>query len=296
MLRGPWFLRLALALPLASCATAKPQKVDLQPAREAVAAARDAGAADKAPDCLKRAEGYLGQAEAAEHGKPVDAAWLSRLAISEARCASQLAASAETVAKLPEALKAASEADRLQAKLKKADDDRRRLEEEVALLTRDLEFTENEIIRLKAKLRGLDNKAEASSAIAEARILMNRYRTQRGRTPNLDRSQELVERAEQQIVEENFGAAAFFAQKAEDLLQDRRRTPAADAAADRPAPKKQYTVRVPTLNIRSDASETAEIVGKAAKGDVLFAETVRGDWLSVTAGTVSGWVYRRLVD
>jgi hypothetical protein len=295
MSRGPWLLLLPVVF-LSGCATTKATRVDLQPARQAVAAARDAGAAEKAPDCMKRAQDYLGRAEAANGKKAGDARWLSELAISEARCASQVSAQAVQVQKLPEALKAASEADRLQARLKKSDDEHRRLEDEVALLSRDLELTENEIIRLKAKLRGLDSKAEASSAIAEARILMNRYQAQRGKTANLERCQELVERAEQQILEENFGAAAFFAQKAEDLLQDRRRPAPVPEASDRPAPKKSYTVRVPTLNIRATPGTDSEIVGRATRGDVLEAGFVRGDWLSVTAGDVSGWVYRTLVD
>jgi Bacterial SH3 domain/Domain of unknown function (DUF4398) len=290
MVRGSWLALLAAALPLASCATAKTPRLDLQPARDAVAEARKAGGPERAPDCMKRAEGYLAKAEAGGG----DARWLSELAISEARCAGHVSAAATE--RLPALEKATSEADRLQARMKKADEEQRRLEDEVALLSRDLEITENEIIRLKAKLRGLDSKAEASSAIAEAQILMNRYQERWGRTANLARCQELVERAEQQIVEENYGAAAFFAQKAQDLLQDRRRAGSPAAGAERPAPRKQYTVRATTVNIRSEPSTEASVIGQAAKGDVLDATLLRGDWLRVTTGATSGWVYRRLVE
>ncbi len=301
MLRGsrPWLL--AATAALAACAAKTPPKtavVDLQPAREAVAAARKAGASEHAPDCLKRAESYLSRAEdaAGKAKKPVDAEWLSQLAIAEARCATQLTSADTPDLRVAEVEKAAAQVDRLQARAKKSDEDQRRLEDEVALLSRDLELTENEIIRLKAKLRGLDSKAEASSAIAEARIFMNRYQEQRGRTANLARCEELVERAEQQIVEENYGAAAFFAQKAQDLLQDRRRSGGPETAGDRPPSKKQYTVRAATVNLRAEPRTSAAIVGKAAKGDVLTAVAARGDWLKVTLGEVTGWVYRRLVE
>jgi len=290
----PWLLAIA---PLAACASAPPRAaVDLQPARDAVAAARAAGAAERAPDCLKRAAGYLGEAEAAagKGGKAEDASWLSRLAVVEAQCAAQLSTSAEPVERPPEVEKPAPETERLQSKLKKADDEQRRLEDAVALLTRDLELTENEIIRLKAKLRGLDSKAEASSAIAEARILMKRYQEQRGRSVNLARCQELVERAEQQILDENYGAASFFAQKAQELLQDRRRT-APSGGAERSAPKKDYTVVATTLNIRSEPSPTARVVGKLKKGETLQALAIRGDWVRVKIEGGDGWVYLRLL-
>jgi uncharacterized protein YgiM (DUF1202 family) len=268
--------------------------VDLQPARDAVAAARKAGASD----CLQRAEAYLARAEdaAGKARQPEDAGWLSQLALSEARCATQTATANAAVQRLPEVERAAAQAEKLQARVKKADDDQRRLEEEIALLSRDLELTENEIIRLKAKLRGLDSKAEASSAIAEARMLLRRYQEGRGRSANVTRCEELVERAEQQIIEENYGAAAFFAQKAQDLLQDRRRSGGSETASDRAAPKKQYTVRAEVVNIRSEPNPEASIVGKLSKGDVVAAVGIRGEWLKVTAGERSGWVYRRLVD
>lgn len=243
---------------------------------------------------MKRAEEYLGEAEAAA-GTSADARWLSRLAIAEAQCATRLSARPEALPRLPEVETAAPEADKLQGKLKKADEEQRRLEDALVLLTRDLELTESEIIRLKAKLRGLDSKAEASSAIAEARILMKRYSEQRGRTANLTRCQELVERAELQIVDQNYGAASFFAQKAQELLQDRRRT-APTENAEREAPKKSYTVVATSLHIRSDPSPTARVVGKAKKGDSFEALAMRGDWLRVKIEGGDGWVYRRLLE
>ena len=181
----------------------------------------------------------------------------------------------------------------LQGKLKKADDDQRRLEDDIALLTRDLELTENEIIRLKAKLRGLDSKAEASSAIAEARILMKRYQEQRGRTVNLARCQELVERAEQQILDENYGAASFFAQKAQELLQDRRRTtpPLRRQRAGR-AEERLHGASPRPLNIRSDAEPQRPRRRQGEEG-----RRARRRWRCAGTGSgsgsraASGWVY-----
>ena len=44
----------------------------------------------------------------------------------------------------------------------------------MALQQQALELTETELIRSKARLKGIETKAEASSAIAEARILLRR--------------------------------------------------------------------------------------------------------------------------
>jgi hypothetical protein len=77
-----------------------------------------------------------------------------------------------------------------------------------------------EVIRTKARLQGIETKAEASSAIAEARILMTRLDARDRAT--LSRCQELLDKAEQQINENNFGAAVFFARKAQDIATKAR--------------------------------------------------------------------------
>ena len=72
------------------------------------------------------------------------------------------------------------------------------------------------MIRTKARLQGIETKAEASSAIAEARILMGRLDANDRATQS--RCQELLSQAEQQINENNFGAAVFFARKVQDIV------------------------------------------------------------------------------
>jgi hypothetical protein len=207
----------------ASCASvgggAKPVAVDLEPARAAVEEARRAGAPEKAPGSfnqalghLREAEGLLTQPGSGARDRAVRAEWLARLSTVEAQCASNLSA-------LPtaEEVKASgSERETLQGRLRRLNDEKRRLEDRVALLQRDLELTETEVIRVKARLQGMETKAEASSAVAEARILMRRLES-RGKGAALGRVQELVTKAEQQLAQDNYGAAVFFARRAQDL-------------------------------------------------------------------------------
>jgi hypothetical protein len=290
----------ALALLAWGCASAAPRgaALDLSPAREAVEAARKAGAKEKAPATFTRAEGRLKDAErlagrggAAPREAARDAEWLARLAMTEAQC-EQRASDAQV------ASSASGQAlDQLRSRLRQSQEDERRLEERVSLLNRDLEMTETELIRTKARLKGIEGKSEASSAIAEAQILVRRLEP-RGRTAALSLGRESLGKAEQQFVQENYGAAIFFAMKAQDLAvrageaPDRRSPP---GEADQPAPQPTYTVQARSANIRKGPAAGEAALAKAPRGTVLQASAVRGDWVKVTHGTVTGWVYRPLL-
>jgi hypothetical protein len=220
-LHAPWAV--LVALPALACASSGPKtaattptrRVDLKTARAAVEEARKAGAPQRASETFKQAESHLREAEAlAGRGSPVAvdraqrAEFMGRLATAEARCALNLTRLTTTG---PGGRAGRGDA----ASRRAADEERRRLEERIALLQRELELTEMEVVRTKARLQGIETKAEASSAIAEARILMSRLDARDRAT--VSRCQELLEKAEQQIGENNFGAAVFFARKAQDI-------------------------------------------------------------------------------
>ena len=89
------FWRLALlAATVAGCRSAGPITVNLAPAREALEAARQSGAPEKAPDTFSRAESQLKEAERLTEARAPHAATegvraegTARLAQAEARCA-----------------------------------------------------------------------------------------------------------------------------------------------------------------------------------------------------------------
>lgn len=263
--------------------------------------ARDAGAADKAAQNLARAEGHLKAAEAAAARRASTdmAACMAELATSEAECALDLATAPVEAVRPAEIQRDASEAEQLAARLRKAEDQQRHLEERVAVLLRDLDLTETEVIRTKAKLQSLETKADATSVIAETRVLFRRALQQRGRTPSLVRCEELLARAEAMVEASNHGAAVFMALKVQELLKDTRRASAAvytEDAGDRPAPKKQYTVIAETANLRREPSRKAPVVQQLKKGALLEATRLRGDWLQVRSGDTTGWIVRTLVE
>lgn len=306
MLDWPVFLRVFVVLwafALVGCASSPPAKstgtskpIDLQPARAAVQKARDAGAAEKAPQDFSRAEGHLKAAEAAaQRDQGDEASCLTEMATYEAECARRLTAVGVDAERLSAAQKEAADAEQLAARLKKSEEEQHRLEERVAVLLRDLDLTETEVIRAKAKLQGLETKADATSVIAETRVLFRRGLQQRGRTPSLVRCEELLNRAEAMVDENNHGAAVFMALKAQELLKDTRRTATAPEP-ERSATKKEYVVVADVANLRREPSRTAPVVRQLKKGAVVEASQTRGDWLQVKADDATGWIARALVE
>jgi SH3 domain-containing protein len=305
------FYRLAclgLVATLGACATAgTPPPVNLAPARAALNDAMEAGAPKASPDSFNEAERHLKEAErlAAMRGKgardrSIRAEGLVQLATAEAHCAA-------TAARLASSLKVEKEkrtsntadVDRLNARLRRSEEDQRRLEERVVLLLRDLELTETEIIRTKARLKGIETRAEASSAIAEARILAGRL-DPKARAVTLSLCNENIAKAEQQLTQVNYGAAVFFAMKAQDIAKKAQEGNDASRHLgpddERPSPQTSYRVKAKTANIRKGPDVSEDVVAEAPEGSVLEASAVKGDWLKVTYNGTTGWVPRSLVE
>jgi hypothetical protein len=172
----------------AEASTARPAAPSpLEAARAAVKDAQAARAEEHAPEPYRAALEYLRQAESGSGAG-----------------AREAAIRAEASARVATA----------QAEMRQVRDENRRLEERLALTQQALEGTETELIRSKARLKGTETKAEASSAIAEARILQRRLRT---RSAAATLCQESLSKAEQQLAQDNYGAAVFFALKAQDI-------------------------------------------------------------------------------
>jgi uncharacterized protein YgiM (DUF1202 family) len=300
---------LALASPLAACATAG-LKVNLDGARAAVADARQAGAPTRAPESFTQAEKHLQEAEALDVGRGVRrdirrAQRAADLAIAEATCAAALSRALtrteQTTTKAAAQVAASTaEVDRLTARLAKMEEDQHRLEEKVAVLTRDLEVTETELIRTKARLKGNETKAEASAAIAEARILAGRLAEDKTQASVLARSEESLAKAEEQLSGGNFGAALFFASKAQDLVaRVKQGSPEAHDASAPASPAlpslTNYVVKtVARIRKGPDLSET--VLGHLPEGAQVTSEAVSGEWVRVTYHGVSGWVHASLLQ
>lgn len=299
--------RFLVAVTLAACAAGCAARQapppgpppDLNPAREALELARAAGADQRAADTYSRAQGHLNEAEAlAGAARSVDerrqAEWLGRLAVVEAQCATQLAR--QQTQQANQRSLASQEVEKHNALMRRHEEDQRRLEEQAALLRRELDLTENEVIRTKARLKGIETKADASSAIAEGRILLGRLVEEKGtRAQDVQRAQEALARAETLLRDENFGAAIFFAQKAQDAAL-KAREPRAEDDSERPAPSPSYTVKASVANLRRGPSTNEPVVARVSRGTPLRASVMRGEWIRVEHAGNTGWVHRSLLE
>jgi hypothetical protein len=298
---------LGLAATVGACATSGARPVvNLVPARAAVEDAREAGAPKNAPETFNQAEQHLKEAErlAATKGhaareETIRAEGLAQLATAEARCAAAASRLVATV-KTEQAKKTTNTADldRLNSRLKKSEEEQRRLEERVALLQRDLELTETEIIRTKARLKGIETRAEASSAIAEARILAGRL-DPKARAATVSLCNENIAKAEQQLTQVNYGAAVFFATKAQDIAkkaQEGSSDSSRHGEDERPSVQATFRVTAKSANIRKGPDVAEEVVAEAPEGSTLAASAVKGDWVKVTYNGVTGWVSRSVVE
>jgi hypothetical protein len=317
---------------LAACASSGGTRVvlDLTKARAAVDDARKAGAPTHAPEAFGRAQERLQQAETESkaRGRERQAQVAADLAEAEARGAAAVARAQQRSAR--EKVVFVTDTERLNARLKKSEDDIRRLEDRVALLTRDLELTETELIRSKARLKGNETKAEASAAVAEARILASRLANVTGRTSAVVRAEESLAKGDEQLVAGNFGAALFFATKAQDTIKKAQETYAGStpgagtepeaaptpvptptpAPTPAPTPTPAATpvvssapsgassyVAVRDLNIRQGPANAEPVVRTVRAGVTLAAtgQTTRRGWIQVTHEGVTGWVYQSLL-
>ena len=293
-----WTLLASVALAV-GCATPAPPPVDLAPARTLVEDANAAAKGEEARAAALRAKQRLGEAEAlAASAEPVPrsrAKDLGELAATEARHALLLDEVARRRGPAPCPPAAADpETEKLKSRLRKSTEEQKRLEERVAVLQRDLEVTETEVIRTKARLKGIETKAEASSAIAEAHTLLLRRKDEKVRSADLARANDKLERAERQLREGNYGAAVFFALQAQELLDQgsRGRSAATDGSA---GGKPGLEVAVSNALVRNGPAEDAPVVGRLPRGTRLEPLEEREGWVRVEAGGVKGWVSRTVL-
>jgi hypothetical protein len=168
----------------------------------------------------------------------------------------------------------------------------RRLEAEVALLRSELAQAERELVAAESGLRGPRSRADAVSALAEARIQLERAaEIAPWRASLLTEAAAKLEEAERQFEAENFGSAVFFASRAGRMAEDTEEE--ARTAESEPGVR---TIRGHRVNLREGPSTSHAILTVLLRGTPVFPEREKEDWILVrtTEGLV-GWVHRPLI-
>jgi len=166
------------------------------------------------------------------------------------------------------------------------------LEREVSRLRSDLEEAESAMVSIESGLRGAQTRADAVSALAEARISVERARASAPwRRAEIAELTDKLEEAERQFQAGNPGSAVFFASRAQriaDSLGEESRRIAAVKAT--------HVVSAPRANLRVGPSTTDAVLGVLPESTPVLLQRAEGEWLLVrTPDGSAGWVHASLL-
>jgi hypothetical protein len=167
------------------------------------------------------------------------------------------------------------------------------LESEVERLQQDLRQAEASLVAIESGLRGAHTRADAVSAIAEARISVERAEKQAPwrRAESAEARDKLAE-AEQQLAAGRTASAVFFASRAsriaEGLLAEARQLERHPAAR---------FVSAPRVNLRAGPSTDAPVLEVLHESTPVLPEREEGEWVLVhTLRGPVGWIHAALLE
>jgi hypothetical protein len=170
---------------------------------------------------------------------------------------------------------------------------RAEVEREVERLRADLRQAEASLAAMESGLRGFQSRADAVSALAEARIAVEREGPKvPWRRDRVEEARAKLREAERQLEEGHFGSAVFFASRAEriteSLCEEVRQVEA------RPGRRLVIGRRV---NLRAGPSTDDRVLRVLVARTPVLPERRQGDWtLVLTPAGQVGWVHDSLLS
>jgi TolA-binding protein len=167
------------------------------------------------------------------------------------------------------------------------------LEREVKRLRGELREADGAMVSIESGLRGAQTRADAVSALAEARISVERARTKAPwRRAELAELTDKLEEAERQFQSGNPGSAVFFASRAQRvadaLAEEARRS--ANAKGTR-------RITAPRANLRAGPSTGEAVLLVLGQSTPVLPQRSDGEWVLVrTPDGEAGWVHASLLE
>jgi hypothetical protein len=212
--------------------------------------------------------------------------------------AQQLAARDATIVQLKEDL------DRQGLDLAAKDALIKQLEQWLLSQQRMLDDAMQEVVRVQAKQRSLESRAEAASELAEAEIALKSLRDKAAETnrPEVANAELLLSRATGEFDKQNFGGALYLVGQAKSQikmgelrLSEQNRVEGAEAEMPFVVPL-SLTLNA-RGNLRDGPGQDFKILVTLDAGSRITAYFTKGQWMRVESdGGVSGWIRRSLVS
>ncbi|MGH0032945.1 MAG: SH3 domain-containing protein [Myxococcota bacterium] len=165
-------------------------------------------------------------------------------------------------------------------------------EREVERLRADLRQAEESIVAMESGLRGFQSRADAVSALAEARIALDRierrvpWREDQGREARAKLSE-----ATNQLERGHVGSAVFFASRAQRIT-----TSLLDEARQVEEWSDRRVIGAKRVNLRAGPSLEHRVIDRLAERTPVFPERGHADWKLVrTPSGQVGWVHESLL-
>ena len=165
-------------------------------------------------------------------------------------------------------------------------------EREIKRLRDDLARAEASIVAMESGLKGSQSRADAVSAIAEARIALDRV-TKRvpWRKDRVEEARTKLAEAQRQLDLDHVGSAVFFASRAHGITESLAQE--ADLVAGWPGVRVVAGERV---NLRAGPSIDHPVLAVLAHETPVFPERGEGEWTLVrTPSGQVGWVHGGLL-
>jgi hypothetical protein len=165
-------------------------------------------------------------------------------------------------------------------------------EREIARLREDLARAEASIVAMESGLRGSQSRADAVSALAEARIALDRVsRRVPWRKDRVEEARTKLAEAQHQLDLDHVGAAVFFASRAQGITESLSQE--AKLVSAWPGLRVVAGERV---NLRAGPSVQQPVLAVLAHETPVLPERGEGDWTLVrTPSGQVGWVHAPLL-
>ena len=177
------------------------------------------------------------------------------------------------------------------------------LESRLMTQQRSMDEAVQEVVRLKAKHRSLETRAEAAAEIAEAEIALKSFHDEEstGTRPELAKAEALVKRAAEEFGRQNFGGALYLIEQAKNQIKLGSMEPGDLPVTDNLEGEKPFAVPLPMVvntksNLREGPGQDFKVLAVLEQGTAIKGLSSKGLWIRVEGKDgLSGWLKLHLV-